>query len=143
MTNYQYGQFSPDHLHKMGKAIDLFNDQQYWETHEELEHHWLEDTQDNARNVYWAVIQVAAALVHYQNKNIIGARGLINKAREKLERCQSKNVETELLYQYLNWKELKDLVAKVPTDVDQIETFKDLFDFRFTDYKKLNEAQNV
>ena len=44
----------------------------YWECHEELEHHWLEDAGDNARLIYWAVIQVAAAMYHFRDDNLKG-----------------------------------------------------------------------
>ena len=41
--NYHFGQFTPEHFEKMKKGVQLFNEQKYWECHEELEHHWLED----------------------------------------------------------------------------------------------------
>ena len=58
-------QFSLSELEKMSEAVRLFNAQKYWECHEELEHHWLEEP-GPLRNVYWAVIQVAAAMIHYR-----------------------------------------------------------------------------
>ena len=72
----------------------MFNEQKYWECHEELEHHWLEDSGDNARLIYWAVIQVAAAMYHYRDKNLIGVQGLLKKARDKLVRAEKNKVET-------------------------------------------------
>ena len=81
-----YGQFTPEHFEKMRKGVELFNEQKYWECHEELEHHWLEDAGDNARLIYWAVIQVAAAMYHYRDENLQGVHGLIYKAKDKLNR---------------------------------------------------------
>lgn len=117
----------------MKKGIEDFNAQKYWECHESLEDVWNEDVHDQARNVYWAVIQVASSLIHYRDGKIVGATGLINKAKEKFKRCESLNIETPLLYEFLNWKELKELVFKIP-DQPQLEEFKNLFQFRFTKY---------
>lgn len=77
---YEFGQFSPSHLEKMKEGLTLFNEQKYWECHEALEDVWMEDRNDNARNVYWAVIQVAAACIHYRDSNLIGAQGKIGRA---------------------------------------------------------------
>ena len=54
--------FDQTHLAIMEQGIYLFNAQKYWECHEELEHHWLEEP-GPIRNVYWAVIQVAASMM--------------------------------------------------------------------------------
>lgn len=127
---YTYGQFTPDHLQKIRDGILLFNQQKYWECHEELEHWWLEDVADHARNVYWAVIQVAASLIHYRDGKIVGASSLINKAKEKLRRCETLQVETKLLYDELSWKEFKALVDAVPS-APELKDFAQLYEFRF------------
>lgn len=115
----------------MAEGLRLFNAQKYWECHEELEHHWLAD-QGPMRNIYWAVIQVAAAMIHYRDKNIIGATGLINKAKNKFAKCAELKIESELLENELSWSELKKLVKEVP-EKPVLEDFKLLFDFRFKD----------
>lgn len=117
----------------MKDGIEQFNSQKYWECHEELEEIWIEDSSDDVRNVYWAIIQVAASLIHYRDGRITGSTGLINKAKEKFMRCENMNIETPLLYEFLNWKELKELVFKIPRE-PTLEDFKDLFKFRFTTY---------
>lgn len=78
-----YGQFQIEHLRKIKKGIELFNKGKYWQCHEELEDHWLEDRGDNARYVYWTIIQIATALFHALDKNINGALGQIEKAQKK------------------------------------------------------------
>ncbi len=128
--SYQYGQFTPEHLEKIWPGVDLFNEQKYWECHEALEELWLEDTQDAARNVYWAIIQVAAACIHYRNENLIGAQGMIKKAKEKFERCHSLHVITPILLENLDWTHLESLVMKIPSE-PELNNFQDLFDFRF------------
>jgi len=126
--------FGPDHLEKMRSGIECFNQQQYWECHEELEHVWLEDRDDPTRNVYWAVIQVAAAMIHYREKHLIGAVNMINKSREKFKRVRDMNIVTPLLLEQLDWEELEDLVAAVPTNVSELVPFAPLWDFRFRKY---------
>jgi hypothetical protein len=124
-------QFEYSHLILMRKGIELFNAQKYWECHEEFEHHWLEEPGPN-RNVYWAVIQVAAAMIHYRNHNLIGARGLIYKAKQKFDRVEKLHVENDLIYKELDWKNLKHLVLSVPSE-PVLEDFQLLYEFRFKD----------
>jgi predicted metal-dependent hydrolase len=123
--------FTLDHLEKMKEGMTLFNEQKYWECHEALEDLWMEDRQDPARNVYWAVIQVAAACIHYRDGNLIGAQGMISKAKEKFRRCREKNLLSELLRSKLNWDQLEDLALKIPDTESKLEDFKKIFDFRF------------
>ena len=131
---YKFGQFSPVHLSKMEEGVQLFNEQKYWECHESLEDVWMEDRNDNARNVYWAVIQVAAACIHYRDGKIIGAQGMINKTKEKFKRCHDLHILTPLVYEFLDWKELEELVMKIPEKDAKLEDFEDLYNFRFKNY---------
>lgn len=123
--------FSYNELKLMKAGIKLFNAQKYWECHEEFEHHWLEEP-GPLRNVYWAVIQVAAAMIHYRESNLTGARGLIFKAKEKFKRCEDLNIESSLLIDELSWVELKKLVREVPSE-SELKDYIKLFDFRFKD----------
>lgn len=137
---YTFGQFSPEHLAKMEEGIALFNEQKYWECHEALEDIWMEDRDDNARNVYWAVIQIAAACIHYRNSNLIGAQGMIFKARQKLQRCHELHVLTDLVYKYLDWEELEEIIDRIPQgDKSVLSDFVELFTFRFKNYQKYAE----
>lgn len=128
--------FELEHLALMKKGIELFNAQKYWECHEEFEHHWLEEP-SAIRNVYWAVIQVAAAMIHYRDQNIIGAKGLITKAKEKFNRVEKFEIENEILNKNLSWRELKILVRNVP-DEPILQDFERLFQFRFKDPNSWN-----
>ena len=123
--------FEHHHLEVIEQGILLFNAQKYWECHEDLEHHWLEEP-GPLRNVYWAVIQVAASMIHYREDNLIGARGLIYKAKQKFDRCEQFHVESELLNSELSWNELKKMVRAVPAE-PKLEDFKALYEFRFKD----------
>jgi hypothetical protein len=122
-------QFDQSHFELMLAGLQLFNTQKYWECHEELEHHWLEE-RGPIRNVYWAVIQVAAAMIHYREANLVGAMGLIQKAQNKFDKCEELKIESKFLEDKLSWIELKKLSREVPKDAD-LSSFKKLFDFRF------------
>lgn len=116
----------------MKEAVRLFNDQKYWECHEALEDLWAEDTQDSARLIYWAVIQVAASCIHVRDHNLIGAQGMLAKARDKFRRAREQGVLTDQL-RFLDWEELERLVLAVP-EASTLADFKFLFDFRFKNY---------
>jgi hypothetical protein len=133
-VQYTFGQFTPEHLKKMKEGVELFNEQKYWECHESLEDVWMEDRGDSGRNVYWAVIQVAAACIHYRDQKIVGARGMISKAKEKFKRCRSEHVLTQLAFDYLDWEELEKIVFQIPDTDTELKDFEALFNFRFKNY---------
>ena len=124
------GQFDRDHLTVMRQGIVLFNTRYYWECHEELEHHWLEARGDNARYVYWAVIQVAAALVHYETKNLTGVQGMLKKAREKIRQVQLTYVESDLLRYNLDWTRSSELVLSSPV-AGEIADYEPIYRYQF------------
>jgi uncharacterized protein len=134
--SYRFGQFSDEHLNKMEEAIHLFNDQKYWECHEALEDLWMEDRNDPARNVYWAVIQIAASCIHYRDGNLIGAQGMLNKAKEKFRRCREQNILTDVALKYLDWDKLEHLVFAVKEEA-KLEDFHSIFEFRFNNYQRV------
>lgn len=125
------GEFDLEHLEKVKEGVELFNAQKYWECHEVLEDHWMEEP-GAVRNVYWAIIQVAASMIHFRENNLTGARGLIYKAKQKFDRCESLHVESDLLFHSLSWIELKTLVRNVPVE-PQLSDFENLYKFRFKD----------
>lgn len=119
----------------MQEGLSLFNEQKYWECHEVFEDLWMEDRQDPVRNIYWAVIQVAAACIHYRDKNLIGCQGMIAKAKEKFKRCRDLHVLSELALKKLSWDEFESIVMRIPESSEsKLEQFKDIYDFRFTNY---------
>ncbi len=132
---YPFGSFGPEHLKKVKAGIDTFNSQKYWECHEALEDVWLEDRNDPARNVYWAIIQVAASMVHYRENKIIGTEGMLNKAKNKFERCRKQSfIITDLVLKYLDWEELESLVMSIPKENTKLEDYEKIWEFRFKNY---------
>lgn len=127
--------FTLEHLKKMEEGVKLFNEQKYWECHEALEDVWMEDQQDPARNVYWAIIQVAAAMIHYRDEKLIGAQGMIFKAKEKFRRCRDQHILTDVAFKYLDWQKFEDLVMKIPeSSQSALSDFSELYKFRFNNY---------
>lgn len=124
-------QFNRTHLFHLAEGIRLFNAQKYWECHEELELHWLEEA-GAVRNIYWAIIQVAAALIHYRNNHLAGADGLIKKALQKFSKCEELKVESDILEEYLSWSVLKKIVRNIPLN-PKLNDYNELFNFKFKD----------
>jgi hypothetical protein len=78
---------------------------------------------------------VAAACIHYRDHNLIGAQGMISKAKEKFRRCRDLHVLSVLAIKSLDWEELEDIVFKIPDgNQSALEDFKDLFNFRLKFY---------
>lgn len=127
--------FDLDHLKKMEEGVRLFNEQKYWESHEALEDAWMEDRQDPVRNIYWAVIQVAAACIHYRDNNLIGAQGMISKAKEKFRRCRDMHLLSPLAFEKLDWNEFEAIVMRIPDGKEsKLEDFAEIYKFRFKHY---------
>jgi hypothetical protein len=139
MNAYPFGSFGPEHLKKIKPGIDCFNAQEYWECHEELEHVWLEDRNDPARLIYWAIIQVAASLYHVEQENIIGARGLLKKSKDKFNRADQGKVVTDIVEKYLSWSKLKSLVFALDEEKVELSDFELLHNFRFNQYREVIE----
>lgn len=56
-------------------------------------------------------------------------------AREKFKRCRDMHLLSELTFKSLDWQELEDIVARIPTgDESQLGDFKELFEFRFKSF---------
>jgi uncharacterized protein len=124
--------FDQEHLEKMKEGILLFNEQKYWECHEVFEDLWREDLHDPIRYIYWAVIQVAAACIHYRDNNLIGAQGMIAKAKEKFRHCRDAHILSPLASQKLNWDEFEAIVMRIPdSSGSKLEDFAEIYEFRF------------
>lgn len=131
--NFPYGQFGVDHLKLSGEGVKLFNKEFYWECHEALEDPWIEDRSDNARYVYWAIIQVAATLVHARDKKFSSAELMLKKAKNKFEKCHQLQVLTPLVLEFLHWEELEKIVHQIPENPVE-KDFESLFHFKFSKY---------
>lgn len=123
----------------MIQGLFLYNERKYWECHEVLEDLWAEDTSDNARYVYWAIIQVATALYHYENQNLVGAWGMLYKSKDKFEKCRTLKVEVIMMEEYLKWNTLKEIVANINKGCSLLD-FDRLYNFKFPLHKNKTEV---
>ena len=134
MKEFTFGTFGPEHLKKIQKGVHAFNNEQFWECHELLEDIWLEDRNDPARMIYWAIIQVANTLYHHRNDNLEGATGQLFKAKNKFERCHEQKSLTNLTEKFLNWSKLESEVYKINLETAVLKDFLPLSKFKFDNY---------
>jgi predicted metal-dependent hydrolase len=85
-------------LDEFRRAVDQYNDGYWFESHETLEDLWMV-TPWPQRVFFQAVIQLAAAFVHYARGEYPGILKLLDAAREKLEEYRPAylGVDTEAL----------------------------------------------
>ena len=78
-------------------GIELHNQGEYFEAHEELEHAWMAE-EDEAGFLYRALLQVTVAYLHVQRGNFRGASKMLLRVRQWLDplpdRCRGVDVET-------------------------------------------------
>lgn len=74
---------SPKSEEAVSNGILLFNEERYWESHESFESAWLTASGDK-REVFQAIILLAAALVHLQKDEYDVAISVMRRADAKL-----------------------------------------------------------
>lgn len=129
MTKYHFGQFTDEHLDLLQQGLKLFNTKHYWMCHEVVEDLWMDAIGDNARYVYWVVIQLATCLYHQEDDNLNGASGMIKKAKGKIDFIEKNHVESDIMDKNLDWQNLKDIVKAIPEkpglgDFERLKGFK-------------------
>ena len=66
------------------KGIELFNQREFFECHDELEEVWTE-TIGPERDFYQGLIHAAVCLFHFEGENLGGARKMYDSCRRYLE----------------------------------------------------------
>lgn len=66
------------------RAVQLFNDERYWEAHESLEYVWKNAT-GTEKEILNGIILVAAAFVHHEKDEVDICVSILNRAKRKLE----------------------------------------------------------
>ena len=84
-------QYDPRYL----KGIALFNDLEFFESHEVWEELWSEVTGES-RKFYQGLIQMAVCLHHFGNGNMGGTRKLYHSSRKYLEPYRPKYLGLDL-----------------------------------------------
>ena len=94
----------PDKEQVVARAVDLFNEQRFWECHETLEQVWRKETDRAEKDVQQGIILTASAFVHYQRNEDDVCLGMIPRALSKLEKWSLKTyhmIDIELLREEL------------------------------------------
>ncbi|MEO6578745.1 MAG: DUF309 domain-containing protein [Candidatus Limnocylindria bacterium] len=76
-----------EHARIFGQAVAMFNGVRYWHAHEAWETLWRA-AEDDERDFYQGLIQVAAGLLHLQRRNLRGATNKLSEGIAKLRRYQ-------------------------------------------------------
>ena len=72
---------------RLVRGVELFNAQEYFESHDVIEDLWLETKPSDAhRDFYKALIQSAASVYQWQRGILSGARGLHSSSLQYLEK---------------------------------------------------------
>jgi len=85
-------------------AIELFDQERYWECHEVLEEIWRNENDPIEKSVLQGVILVASALVHAQKSENDVCLGIFARAMKKLNEWQKQDyhgLDISLLKRYL------------------------------------------
>lgn len=77
------------------RAVELFNEGQYWDAHEELEIIWRSVSNEEEALALQGIIQGAAALLHRERNNAHGVRKVGGSALAKLAGAQHPAIEFE------------------------------------------------
>ncbi len=95
----------PDKLETIKEAINLFNEERYWECHEILENLWRVLKGDK-KILVQAIILVCAAFVHFQKDEA-------DVAISMLQRYQSKLRWHDRFYEGIDLEKLREGVAEI------------------------------
>ena len=86
-------------------AIELLNQQRYWECHEVLEEIWRKEKDPSEKSLQQGVILVASALVHAQKNEDMVCLGMLSRSVKKLDAWEKQD------YYGLNVGSLKQYIA--------------------------------
>jgi hypothetical protein len=103
-----YEQISERHMEKdiaIKRAVQLFNDERYWEAHEALEYVWKNAT-GIEKELLNGIILVAAAFVHDEKDEQDVCISILQRARKKLDRDSG-------IYQGIDTNRIADRVSEI------------------------------
>ncbi|MDQ3967385.1 MAG: DUF309 domain-containing protein [Thermoproteota archaeon] len=89
----------------IARAVQLFNDERYWEAHEVLEYLWKNAT-GIEREILNGIILVAAAFVHDEKDEPDVCIAILRRARKKLDQASGN-------YYGINTNRIADMVSEI------------------------------
>ncbi len=84
-----------DKIDAIKRAVQLFNDERYWEAHEALEYVWKSAT-GTEKEILNGIILVAAAFVHDEKDEQDICISILQRAKRKLELTSDKYYEIDI-----------------------------------------------
>ena len=119
LKNEQEGRFAKieracqDSLpHLAKKGIDLFDQGEFFEAHEELELAWRAEP-GPARNLYQGILQIGIAYLHTLRGNYRGARKMFNRAKAVLDGLPDQCQEIDLRQFRTDYKQVEAAVTRL------------------------------
>ncbi len=113
---------------KVLEYVELFDAGRYWDAHEALEDHWREDRVD----FYKGMIQVAAAFVHVDKRNWLGARKVLLRALPYLEACPASHRGFDVAAVCDHGRRLLEAVERL--EAGELEEFDESLRFRMRNH---------
>jgi hypothetical protein len=103
-----YEEIVERHMEKdeaIARAVQLFNDERYWEAHEALEYVWKNAT-GIEREILNGIILVAAAFVHDEKNEPDVCISILRRARKKLDPASGN-------YHGINTNRIADMISEI------------------------------
>lgn len=103
-----YEEILERHMEKdraIARAVELFNDERYWEAHEVLEYLWKNAT-GVEREMLNGIILVAAAFVHDEKNEPDVCISILRRARKKLDQASGN-------YHGININKIADMISEI------------------------------
>ena len=112
-----YEEILERHMEKdkaIARAVQLFNDERYWEAHEVLEYLW-KNSKGVEREILNGIILVAAAFVHDEKDESDVCISILRRARKKLDHAIGN-------YHGINTNRIADMVSEI-IDTGKVNRF--------------------
>jgi hypothetical protein len=112
-----YEQIIERHMEKdiaVRRAVQLFNDEKYWQAHEVLEYVW-KNTTGTEKDILNGIILVAAAFVHYQKDEHDVCISILERAIKKLDRASG-------IYHGIDINRIANMISKI-INTGRVESF--------------------
>ncbi|MEW5744944.1 MAG: DUF309 domain-containing protein [Nitrospirota bacterium] len=82
-------------MNTIGRGIELFNNGDYFEAHEEWEEEWLNSADPERKRFIQGMIMIAAALHHYKRKELRGTERLLERGLGLLKGSETAAVDLD------------------------------------------------
>jgi uncharacterized protein len=96
------------------RAVQLFNDERYWEAHESLEYVW-KDATGTEKEILNGIILIAAAFVHHEKDELDICVSILRRAKRKLDQTSNE-------YYGINISKVVEVVSDI-IDTGQVRRF--------------------